>query len=312
MDGIQRFSTRGMRDASRVELWEQHNARALVGLDARTLTEAPLEASETNLELSRLQFAHVAANAHVVERTSRHIAASPTDGVTLYFTLFGDSFFYHREGVHLLKPGSLLVCDVNEPFMRGFAHGLQEFAVRIPGTTFDELSDAPVPGRPIIMNFSNVPGANAHAAALATLVKSTLASSDGDLTAAEETAMDLLRAIFSQGEARSSSAHRRQALAYADQHLRDPRLSVGQIATAIGVSERHLSRIFADTGTGPARVILEKRLNLARRILDSADASSRSVSGVAAYCGFSSHSHFTRVYRERFGETPAQTRQRHS
>lgn len=312
MGGIQRFSTRGLEESSRVELWEQHNARALVGLECRTLTEDALEASEINLELSRLQFARVSANAHVVERTTRHISATPADGVTLYFTLFGESFFYYRDGVHLLRPGSLLVCDVNEPFMRGFAHGLQELVVRIPESTFDELSDAPVPRHPITVNFSNVPGANAHAAALAMLVKSTLGSTVRDLSGAEDEAMGLLRAIFSQSEAQGANAHRRQALAFVDQHFRDSRLSVGQVANAVGVSERHLSRIFAETGTGLARVILEKRLDLSRRILKSPDAAVRSVKAVAAYCGFSSHSHFTRVYRERFEETPAQTRHRNS
>lgn len=305
MTTLQRFSTIGLQHDSRVELWEEHNARALVSLECRTLNESPLEATETNLQLGELHFAHVAANPHVVERSSRHIATSPTDGVALYFTLFGESFFYYKDGVHLLRPGGLLVCDINEPFMRGFAHGLEEFALRIPRSVFNELTDAPLPSSPITMNFSNIPGANANAAALARLVRATLVDpTEPELTHTEETAMGLLRAIFSGDEARSSSAHQRAALAYVDRNLRDPRLSVAQVAQSLGLSERHLARVFSETGTGLARVILERRLDLARRILTSPAAGDRSVGEIAAYCGFSSHAHFARVFRERFEETP--------
>jgi AraC-like DNA-binding protein len=309
MATLERFSTLGLQHASRVELWEEHNARALVALECRTLNESPLEATETNLQFGRLHFAHVAANPHVVERSSRHIAKTPTDGIALYFTLFGESFFYYKDGVHLQRPGGLLVCDVNEPFMRGFAQGLEEFAVRVPRSVFNEITDAPLPSSPMTMTFSNSPGANANAAALARLVRTTLASaSDPDLVHTGEVAMGLLRAIFSEDEARSSSAHRRAALAYVDRHLRDPRLSVAQVAHEIGVSERQLSRVFGETGTGLARTILERRLDLARRILTSQDSGNRSVGEVAAYCGFSSHSHFTRVFRERFEESPGAAR----
>ncbi len=309
MIGLERFSTIGLSGDTRVELWEEHNARALVGLECRTINESPLEATEINLQLSSLQLAHVSANAHVVERTSRRIAATETDGVILYFTLFGESFFYYRDGVHLQRPGGLLVCDVNEPFMRGFAQGLQEFALRIPRAVFDGIADDPMPRHPMTMSFSGLQGANAHAAALASLVRETFASApDLDrLTRAEATAMELLRAIFSTDSARSTSARRREALAYVDRHVRDPRLSVAQVARAVGMSERHLSRIFAETGTGLARVILEQRLELALAGLSAAH-DRRSIGEIATSCGFSSQAHFSRVFRERYEETPGEVR----
>lgn len=309
MIGLERFSTLGLSGDDRVDLWERHNARALVGLECRTITGTPLEATETNLQLNSLHFAHVAANAHVVERTNRHIASGTTDGVVLYFTLFGESFFYYKDGVHLQRPGGLLVCDVNEPFMRGFARGLQEFALRIPRAIFEELADDPMPKHPITMDFSGIQGANVHAAALASLVKSTFASAadESKLLEAESTALGLLRAIFSADEARSAAAHRRAALAYVERHLRDSRLSVAQVARSIGVSERQLSRIFAETGSGLSRVVLERRLDLAQKLL-STPADRRSIGEIAAWCGFTSHAHFTRVFRERFEETPGDYR----
>ncbi|MFM9919101.1 AraC family transcriptional regulator [Lacisediminihabitans sp. H27-G8] len=304
---VQQFSTVGVVERQRIELWEEHNARSLVGLQARTLNGVPLEATEVNLTLGQLQFAHVAANPHIVERDAAQIARTPLGGVALYFTLFGESFFYCDEGVHLQRPGGLLVCGADEPFMRGFAHGLQEFVLTVPRELFEEISEDPTPRRPITMSFARIPGANAHAARLARLVRSTLsAAGEQDLADVESSALTLLRSIFSTDSARRAVTHRLTALDYIDRHLRDPRLSVGQVAASVGISERQLTRIFAETGTGAARVILEKRLDLARHILRGGGA--LSVGDVAAQCGFSSHAHFTRVFRERFEETPAQIR----
>ncbi|MEQ1738195.1 MAG: helix-turn-helix domain-containing protein, partial [Rhodoglobus sp.] len=293
MPGFRTFSTLGYDNARRIELWEEHNARSLVGLSARTLDGNALDATEINLELEQLRFAHVTANAHVVERTAAEIARTPADGIALYFTIFGESFFYHRDGVVLQRPGGILVCDTSEPFMRGFAQGLQEFVLTIPRTLFADLSEEAATRQPRTLSFASIPGANAHATSLATLLRSTLAAPTvAQLAQAEQTAIELLRAIFSGDVARAAASYRYSAVVYIDRHLRDPRLGVGDVARAVGLSERHLARIFAETGVGLARIILDKRLDLARRLLASPGAPS--IGDVAGQCGFASHAHFTR------------------
>jgi AraC-like DNA-binding protein len=308
----ERFSTRGLTMSNRVEQWEQHNARALVGLECRTLSGLPLEATELNLELSALQFAHVSASAHVVERSVRHIAATPTDGVVMYFTLVGESFFYYKDGVHIQRPGDLIVSDVNEPFMRGFAQGLQEFALRVPKELFMSLSDDPLPSHPLTMRFAGSQGANVHAAALADLVRHSFAdATETDHDSTEAKALDLLRAIFSANEAHSSAAYRRAAIAYVEHNLRHAQLSAPEVARAIGISERHLSRIFAETESSLSRIILEARLTRAHTIL-SAPAAALPIGEIGAFCGFASHAHFARVFKDRFGATPSEIRSQRS
>lgn len=305
--GFRRFSTLGLRGAERIEKWEQHNAEALVGLTARSIDGSPLEATELNLQLPQLQFAHVRANSHIVERTSDHISASETDGVALYFSLFGDAFFYHQSGVHLQQPGTLLICDVDQPFLRGFAHGLQEYVLVVPRAVFESTTDGKAPNAPLVLHFADVPGGDVHAAALARLVERSLADPDAAaLAATEESALDLLRTMFSPEAAHSSAAYRRAALAWIERNLRDPTISVSHVARAIGVSERHLARAFGETGSGVARTILELRLELAKRLLGAVRAPS--VRDAAFASGFVSHAHFSRVFRERYDMTPAEWR----
>jgi len=306
-EAFRSFSTLGLREPERIERWERHNAEALIGLAARSIDGAPLEATEETLRLPRLQFARVSANPHVVERTPRHIAHGELDAAALYFSLQGDAFFYHQDGVHLQRPGTLLICDVNQPFLRGFAHGLQEYVVVVPREVFEATTDSALPSSPLLLHFADVPGTDVHAAALAALLRRSLDEPGADsLAATEAQALELLRTMFSPDSAHGSDAYRRAALAWIAKHLRDPTISVSHVAAAVGVSERHLARVFGETGTGVARTILEQRLELAHRQLGSPGAPS--VRDAALSSGFVSPAHFSRVFRERYDMTPAEWR----
>lgn len=95
---------------------------------------------------------------------------------------------------------------------------------------------------------------------------------------------------------------------YIARHLADPGLSAGRVAEAIGVSARHLSRIFQPTGVSPSRYILEQRLGKARQVLADPGSRHLTIAEVAHRWGFASQAHFTRVFRSHFGRTPGETR----
>ncbi|GAA4182045.1 helix-turn-helix domain-containing protein [Gryllotalpicola koreensis] len=306
---VEFFSTAGLADRERVERWEEHNERALIGLSCRALDERPLEARELNVSLPELRLAEVAAGAHLVERTRREIERAAMEGVALYFSLHGEAFFYHENGVLLQQPGTLLVADVSMPFMRGFARGLEEYVLTVPRAVFEAVTERAMPASPITMSFGDAPGGDAAAAELARLVQRTLVDPDPQAYAAtEESALELLRAMFSSDGAHSAASYRRAAIAVIERQLRDPGLSVARVAAAVGVSERHLARAFSEAGTGVARTILERRLDLAHRLLTSRGTAP--VAEIAAYCGFASPAHFARVFRERFELSPAEVRSR--
>ncbi len=78
------------------------------------------------------------------------------------------------------------------------------------------------------------------------------------------------------------------------------------IAHRVGVTTRHLQRLFrAHTGISPARFYMDLRLRQARLLLQQ---TRMPVLEVAVAVGFSSHSHFSKRYRERYGRTPQQER----
>lgn len=304
----------------RIELWEEHNADALVALQCRMLDEETLEASEANLQLDRLHLAHVEANPHAVERTAGMVRSRPTGSVALYFTLVGEAFFCHDDGVRMLRPGQLLVCDADRPFLRGFSQGLEELAIKIPHDVFRAVGGT-VPRTAQMIDFGTSgtsgtsgtrppSGISSYAAALAALVARAVGPK-GDGVADEGAALDLVAAVVAQpaaAGAQTAGAHFAAAAQYVRQWLRDPTLSARRIADAIGLSERQLSRVFAERGTSVPRFVARRRVEMAGRMLRMPSYEQQTVEAIGLRCGFSSAAQFSRVFREQAGMSPSEAR----
>jgi AraC-like DNA-binding protein len=97
-------------------------------------------------------------------------------------------------------------------------------------------------------------------------------------------------------------AVRERITRFIEQNLGSNELTPRMICRHIGVSRTQLYRLFADS-SGVARYIRTRRLLKARAtLISSADG----VANVAHACGFSSHAHFSRVFKRHFGYTPWQ------
>lgn len=89
----------------------------------------------------------------------------------------------------------------------------------------------------------------------------------------------------------------------------DSPTSPDAIAAQVGITTRHLQRLFqVHTGASPARFYMNLRLRRARLLLQQ---TRMPVLDVAMAVGFSSHSHFSRRYREKYGVAPVKHRAVH-
>ncbi|MFL4474151.1 AraC family transcriptional regulator [Paeniglutamicibacter sp. MACA_103] len=299
-----RFSTNGIPATNRLELWENHNAKALIPLDIRTMDESPLEAREISLGYGSLRFGGVTGSAQVVERSERFIRQNPTDAIAVFFTLRGEALFYHRDGHEVIKPGQAIVCDADRPFMRGFSKGLKEMVLTIPREDYLELSGGEPLLKPRIIEFNQGAASNQQMRALAGLVSDTLSGQAGEKACPEGSVRDLLALLVSGNDGGSGAGYLAAAHSHIEDHLRDPELGTARIAAAIGISERHLSRIFAEAGEPPGAYVRERRLELARELLTDPGRQATSVGAVALQVGFASQSYFTRAFKSRYGITP--------
>jgi AraC-like DNA-binding protein len=108
-----------------------------------------------------------------------------------------------------------------------------------------------------------------------------------------------------------SAAQLKLVQAEALRSLSDDSMTVELIARRCGVSPRHVQRLFERAGTTFTEFVLEQRLLLARKMLESPGSCRSKISAIASDAGFSDISYFNRVFRRRFGATPSELRRNH-
>ncbi|MFK0287830.1 helix-turn-helix domain-containing protein [Streptomyces sp. NPDC090499] len=298
------FSTAHVPSADRLRAWEEHNAAALIALKCRTPEGEDFRAREDNLQLGQVHLARVRTTAHMVERPADLIESRPTGSVAVYLSLRGDSVFEQAGRRQILRAGDLLACDADGHFARGFGNGLEELAVRVDRHLLSGAAGAPAPGEPLIVRGGET---NPYGRAIARLVGRAVGVENA--TRPDEQALvDLVSALVSAGATRPQVVHRALACAHIEERLRDPRLSAPEVADAIGISVRQLTRVFADVGTTFPRYVLGRRLELAHGLLTGPAAAVSNTATVAAQCGFTSAPHFSQTFHARFGVTAGEVR----
>lgn len=128
---------------------------------------------------------------------------------------------------------------------------------------------------------------------------------------------ELLLNIIANPANRELSAYLHKVFASGNEDLRDLmernymyNLSVDQFARlchrSLSKFKRDFDRVF---GMPPGRWIIEKRLEHARCILPK---SKKAITDIVVECGFTNITHFDRVFKKHFGETPIQYRKKYS
>lgn len=98
----------------------------------------------------------------------------------------------------------------------------------------------------------------------------------------------------------------RQAKEYVENHFRDSDLQLTEVAEHVGVSKAHFShRFHQETGLTFTQYVQSRRTNEAKRMLKESKAS---ITEICYRCGFSSLTHFNRVFRKVEDCSPSQYR----
>lgn len=97
----------------------------------------------------------------------------------------------------------------------------------------------------------------------------------------------------------------RQVIQLMERNLEEP-LTIPQVCEAVGISQRQVDRLFAKhIRKSPALYYRDIRLDRARGLVTQTELS---ISEIAVASGFSSHVHFSRAYKDRFGLPPIRDR----
>ncbi|HTE39227.1 MAG TPA: helix-turn-helix transcriptional regulator [Steroidobacteraceae bacterium] len=189
--------------------------------------------------------------------------------------------------IHSVRiPLRLLSSRMNNPedyALKPFAvrSGIEAITFEFMSTLVERMQKAPVAAWPVLTN------------QLADLLSLTLIGMKEDLPSGESVvrtvALDRIKNFI-------------------EAQLTQVDLNPGVIAAANGLSRRYLHRLFEETGQSVGDYIRGQRLASARRALESPLHAGSSVADIAYAHGFRSAAHFSKSYRDEFGEPPRVTR----
>ncbi len=247
--------------------------------------------------------------------TSRDHVASSADPVRVerqpvikvIFQLDGHSI-YEQGGERLVvSPGDCLVYDLSHPYIKTVSSRSRYLVVVIPkdiamlrGFSFGTIS---------AQRFSARQGVGRVACGIVMSAfeeRPTIAAAcEAELA---QTILNLLYLPLSQSAARGHSQMAcltRQVKALIHANLRDPELSIGRIAAVLKCSKRYLHMAFSIEGMTITDYIWMARLE--QCLLELADPPQpTTITEIAFSWGFSSSSHFSHVFKKRFGFPPSE------
>ena len=149
--------------------------------------------------------------------------------------------------------------------------------------------------------------------ALSAMAKHLDALSEGHRAQTLDSIVGLLGALEPARVELSASRRRLvRALVDLETHLADPELCAEMLASLQGISRRRMDAVFAEHGNSVERSIWDRRLDrIAAELQDRSKRKLRLID-VALSWGFNSEAHFSRAFRNKFGEAPSAYRRRHA
>lgn len=311
------FSTSDVHPRDRLDYWRDVACRAFVELDCRA-AEPDFFATIRSGTLSQLGLSIVESAPCEVVRTAQDIKRSKADDILLSLQMSGSSILVQDGREAQLNPGEFALYDTRRSYALKVGGGTRQLVLKIPRTDLEAQLG------PVSSFTAQKVSAAGPIGGLAAGYLSMLPSRIGSLDeAAERTVAEQVLGLLSlacareirHGQAPLTSARTAALLnlkSAIETRLADPAFGPSDAARAARLSVRYANALLASEGTSLERYIFSRRLERCRAILHDPNLGRRSIADIAYSHGFSSASHFSRRFKEKYGATPAEYRRKRS
>jgi AraC-like DNA-binding protein len=311
------FSTRTIPERERITRWREEFGRCIVHIDIEILSDAPVHAEATFRAVGGVRTVSIEGPAMRYWRGPADLGDSD-DSIAIIFD--GAAEMAQRGRDVVLRRGDATAVLHWEPGGSTFAAGSQHSVILPRDALALRVNDIES------MTMRLIPRHSEALRLLGRYLKRVLAKerlSTPELRDSVTThILDLAALALTEssplGESTASAvvAARRYAVTdHITSHYQDPDLGVASVAQFLHISPRYLHRLLAGTGRSFTEHVTELRLQRAFTLLTDGHEGARRISDIAFEVGFSDISHFNRLFRSRFGDTPtgvrAQSRLKH-
>jgi AraC-like DNA-binding protein len=315
---IVRFSTDDLPEKDRATIWREQVAPSVFKVEVGPVPpDTAVKVDVVVRSLSRLRLSSGCYSAGSTVRTPRLIAADGSDDFILCINTSGNATLSARRRELSLNCGAILTDDAEVSTLdrRGFGGST---GIRIPRSTLAGLvvNVEDFIMRPISRDTSAFKLLNSYVIALLTDDAPVLSAELPHLVASQITDLVALtlgatRDAGQIAQGRGVPAARLHAArAYIMENSGRQNLTAENVAAHLGVTSRHVQRLFEKNGTTFSKFLLNHRLTRAYRMLCEPRFSFWEIGKIASHVGFSDPSHFGRCFRKLYGSAPRDIRRR--
>ena len=313
---VRRWSTDAVPPAQRLDYWIGAVCEGFLEMDitctqamrffGATLESAPLGANG-GIVVNRVR-----GTAQDVYRTRRAIARSRSN---FYYLLCKTDTAWSAEqdgrGTRLL-PGDAVLVDSRRCYAFHLAQSADTVSLELPTAWVESwLPDA---GDQVARRIDGSAGwGSVLSRFVQQLTPEAVAAASLPAPLVADQLGGLLALATGQGAAampaeRGRAALRRRVLEAVRERHAEPGLTAAAVARGLGISERSLHRCLAEGATTFATVLMDCRMQAARRMLADARFDRLGVAEIGFRAGLADASHFVRLCRQQLGATPGALR----
>ena len=295
--------------SERVDYWREMILRMFADVEIGATLNPGFFGKVRSQKCELLRISDVSAAAQAVNRRHLQPRSRDEDKYFAVLMLAGTECLEQDGNRGIIKPGEFAIYDATRPHQLQFAEDWRQIIVSVPRAGLNQLvvgmesrvatrvsMDNPV-GRVLRMFLESVT-AQINQFSAAEMVK--LSESATNLIALTLGNLQTLDAEHSRSQALTLM----RVKVFVNDNLRDPSLNAQQVALATGLSARYINKLFEHEGSSLMRYLLRRRLErCSSELLNLASARLR-ISDIAFRWGFNDLSHFSRVFRDCYGQSP--------
>ena len=309
---VQSFSTDLVPVADRLEAW-LWNARQICG-DCRFQfhKRLPFHGSIERRRLAGLELTLFSSSALSFSKFPPPDVRPETRACIVITQLAGIRQYHQAGKTAVLTKGDTTLIDSGLPWTSHCSGDCARLYLRIPlpllQRSFRNLQV------PIATRISGTRGMGTTLFHLLTsLYQQANQFNEDEAAAAIDAYLGMLSVCVGEGPAKlakkeSTSTSVSRILRYIDQHLNEASLRPAEIASAAGISVRHLHRIFSGQGSTVNDWIRTQRLKQCREELSDPRSRAKSITEIALQWGFNDSAHFSHCFKTQFGISPRDAR----
>jgi AraC family transcriptional activator of tynA and feaB len=303
---VHSLSTSGLAPKKQVQFWTDALTELCGHFDVDTLGASSLEGQVNYTTVSRLKLCQIEVSQHRIAHPVSRVKAGEHPFVKILFQTYGISHFEQNGRRFDLMPGDCLTYDVSCPHTIISPSLTRHEVVIVPTQLLQERGFHSTKLPACKLSARTGTGRIAHDFMHAAFGEAPKLSPHIAIGVADTLIDLLLLPLREAGTAFDRGGPvmlYERAQAFIHKHLRNPDLSIDQISTELGCTKRYLHMLFSDRGMTVSDYIWQARLQNCRQDLEAQGG--RTITDVAFSWGFSSSSHFSRVFRKYFGIAPS-------